>query len=106
MRPCDLGVVGDRGRLGSRVATQAGELGHAVTLRAGRGYWTGTVPDVLIDVSAPEMLPRTAEFCSDHRVPLLNAVSGLSESDRALLTELGRDVPVLKADNLSFGHYL
>jgi 4-hydroxy-tetrahydrodipicolinate reductase len=106
MRPGDLGVVGATGRLGSRIVAQATELGHCVTLRAGRGYWTGGVPDVLIDVSAPAMLPRIVDFCATHRIPLLSAISGLSDSDRRLLTELSRDVPVLRADNLSLGHYL
>jgi 4-hydroxy-tetrahydrodipicolinate reductase len=106
MRRCELGVVGANGRLGSRILAQAAESGHGVTLRAGRGYWTGGVPDVLIDVSAPELLPRIAEFCADQHIPLLSTTSGLGDADRALLAELSRDVWVLRADNLSLGHYL
>jgi len=106
MRPCDLGVVGANGRLGSRVVAQATALGDRVTLRAGRGYWTGGVPDVLIDASAPDLLARTVDFCAVHRIPLLSTISGLSDSDRALLAELSREVLVLRADNLSLGHYL
>ena len=106
MRLCDVGVVGANGRLGSRVVAQATALGHGVTLRAGRGYWTGGVPGVLIDASAPVMLPRIVDFCAKHRVPLVSVISGLTDSDRRLLAEVSRDVAVLRADNLSLGHYL
>jgi len=106
MRLCDVGVVGASGRLGSRIVAQATELGHGVTLRAGRGYWTGGVPGVLIDASAPVALPRIVDFCATHRVPLVSVISGLTDSDRRLLADLSRDVVVLRADNLSLGHYL
>jgi len=106
MRLCDVGVVGASGRLGSRIVAQATELGHGVTLRAGRGYWTGGVPGVLIDASAPVTLPRIVDFCATHRVPLVSVISGLTDSDRRLLADLSRDVVVLRADNLSLGHYL
>jgi 4-hydroxy-tetrahydrodipicolinate reductase len=75
-------------------------------LVAGRNYWRGGVPDVLIDVSVPEMLPRIADFCAQNNVRLVSAVSGLTECDLATLAALGRDVAVLRADNLSLGYYL
>jgi 4-hydroxy-tetrahydrodipicolinate reductase len=106
MPPCELGVVGAGGRLGARIAATASELGHRVTFVAGRNYWRGGIPDVLIDVSVPEMLPRIADFCAQNNVRLLSAVSGLTECDLAMLAALGRDVAVLRADNLSLGHYL
>ncbi len=106
MPPCELGVVGAGGRLGARVAATAGELGLSVTCVAGRGYWRGGIPDVLVDVSVPEMLPRIADFCAQNGVRLLSAVSGLTEYDLGMLAALGRDVAVLRADNLSLGHYL
>jgi 4-hydroxy-tetrahydrodipicolinate reductase len=106
MPPCELGVVGAGGRLGARIAATASELGLNVTFVAGRNYWRGCIPDVLIDVSVPEMLPRIADFCAQNSIRLVSAVSGLTESDLERLAALGRDVAVLRADNLSLGHYL
>lgn len=106
MPPCELGVVGAGGRLGARIVAAAQQQGLDVTLVAGRGYWRGGVPAVLVDSSTPEMLPRIVGFCAQNGVPLLSAVSGLTENDLGMLAALGREVAVLRADNLSVGHYL
>ncbi len=104
--PLTVGVVG-AGRLGGAVLRACREAGVAVTLRAtARGGWTvESVPDVLIDASAPAALPEVASFCVRHRVPLLECVS--HPGGRAgLLRETAEVVPVVEAVNLSFGSYV
>lgn len=101
-----LGVIGAQGRLGSRIASAATDLGVTVTLRGVRGGWTGDVPEVVVDVSAAAALPDVVAYCRKHGVALLSATSGLTAADRGELSELSAGVAVLRADNLSLGNYL
>ena len=101
-----IGVVG-RGRLGSRVLDACARQGRPVVLTASRtaGWRADGVPGVLVDVSGPEAHEEVREYCLRHRVALVECVSNLGPEQWAALEELSRQVPVVRATNLSVGHY-
>ncbi|MFH9657772.1 dihydrodipicolinate reductase C-terminal domain-containing protein [Streptomyces sp. NPDC017248] len=102
-----IGIVG-LGRLGSAVRALCRADGTRVSLTASRrtGWSAEAVPDVLVDASAPEAHPDVLDYCAGHRVPLVACVSNLSNTQWEALKELAGTVPVVRATNLSFGHYL
>ncbi|GAA3097805.1 dihydrodipicolinate reductase C-terminal domain-containing protein [Streptomyces echinatus] len=102
-----IGIVG-LGRLGSALTTVCRADGTRVCLTATRsGGWSAeAVPDVLVDASAPEAHPDVLDYCATHRVALVACVSNLTDTQWKALEELAGTVPVVRATNLSFAHYL
>jgi 4-hydroxy-tetrahydrodipicolinate reductase len=103
----DVGVIGARGRLGSRVVDALDVAGwHLVLSATTDGWFEEGRADVVIDASRPPALPQVVEYCAGSGSGLVEAVSGLSGDDHALLTSLSARVPVVLAPNLAWGHYL
>ncbi|MEU8517616.1 dihydrodipicolinate reductase C-terminal domain-containing protein [Kitasatospora sp. NPDC048722] len=102
-----IGIVG-AGRLGSALRSLCEADGTRVTLTATRrGGWSAdAVPDVLVDASAPDAHPEVLDYCATRRVPLVACVSNLTDAQWRALAELAEAVPVVRATNLAFGHYL
>lgn len=102
-----LGVVG-RGRLGAALLAACRADGTAVSLTASRGggWQADAVPEVIVDASAPEAHDVVLDYCASHRVPLVACVSNLTDAQWKSLAELATVVPVVRATNLSFAHYL
>jgi 4-hydroxy-tetrahydrodipicolinate reductase len=103
----DVGVIGAGGRLGQCVCTLAAEAGCAVTLLGRRQGWeVRSAPRVLIDVSHSSALPEVAAWCEREGVALVEGVSGLTAADHETLRRLGDFVPVVRAANFAFGHFV
>ncbi|MDT9685876.1 dihydrodipicolinate reductase C-terminal domain-containing protein [Streptomyces sp. TRM76323] len=102
-----IGIVG-LGRLGSALRSVCRANGARVTLTASRsdGWSVEAVPEVLVDASAPEAHTEVLAYCAAHRVPLVACVSNLTDTQWKALEELAGAVPVVRATNLSFAHYL
>ncbi|MGK5733590.1 dihydrodipicolinate reductase C-terminal domain-containing protein [Streptomyces sp. URMC 124] len=102
-----VGIVG-LGRLGSALESVCRADGTRISLTASRrGGWSAeAVPDVLVDASAPEAHADVLDYCATHRVPLVACVSNLADTQWKALEELADVVPVVRATNLSFAHYL
>jgi 4-hydroxy-tetrahydrodipicolinate reductase len=107
MSSVSLGVVGDRGRFGSAVVRHAMDSSVPVVLRANRSGWTENArPDVLLDVSSPQGLASSIEYCRRRQVALLVGTSGLSSLDVEQLRDLARDVAVCAVANFSLVHHI
>lgn len=105
MRERALGIVGVTGRLGSRIAAAAEAAGLPVTFTANRTSWqVDSPPAVVIDAGAAAGLDRVVRFCREHGAALVSCVSGLH--DETPLRELAEVVPVVRAANLSIGHWI
>jgi 4-hydroxy-tetrahydrodipicolinate reductase len=103
----DIGIIGAAGRLGQCLCDLAAEEGCNVTLRGGRQGWeVRAVPRVLLDVSHPSALPEVVAWCEEAGVALVEGVSGLTAEHHAALERLSGLVPVVRAANFAFGHFL
>ncbi|WP_410667820.1 dihydrodipicolinate reductase C-terminal domain-containing protein [Amycolatopsis sp. cmx-4-68] len=101
-----IGVAG-LGRLGTAVLDRARRQGLRVVLRASRTGWQAdAVPDVLVDASAPAAGEQVRDYCLRHGVALVECVSDLDARQWSALAELAAVVPVVRATNLTVGHYV
>jgi 4-hydroxy-tetrahydrodipicolinate reductase len=105
--PDGVGVVG-LGRLGRGIMDACARLGQPVVLTVSRtGGWPASeVPSVIIDASAPEAQARVVDYCGRHGVALVECVSNLGQGQWAELDRLAGRVPVVRATNLTVGHYV
>lgn len=105
--------AGDVQVVGAVAAPEAAEQGRDVGELAGvgaLGVAIGPDPmaallgaDVVIDFSAPRALPAVLRAAVRLSVGVVCGTTGLSESDRALLDDAAKMVPVLWAPNMSLG---
>ncbi|MGY0064553.1 dihydrodipicolinate reductase C-terminal domain-containing protein [Streptomyces sp. LZ34] len=102
-----VGVVGATGRLGSRIAAECALRHVPVVMTAHSGAWTAEQPPtVVIDASRGEVLPRTVAYCRDTGASLVACASDIGPDGEPLLAELAGSVTVVRAVNLSLGHWL
>ena len=76
----NIAVFGAKGRVGSRVTDIAKSRGHNV-YRIDRDYSENVleVVDVAINFATANATADVAEFCRQHRCPLVSGVSGLKD---------------------------
>ncbi|GLZ29305.1 4-hydroxy-tetrahydrodipicolinate reductase [Lentzea sp. NBRC 105346] len=101
MREPVIGVVGF-GRLGRAIAAHT----KVIQLDSRSPHEWGEGPEVIVDCAAPEVTHQVIDLCHKLRVPLVECVSNLWPGHVERLTELARDVPVVRATNLAVGNYL
>ena len=102
-----LGIVGASGAMGRQIEAISKAFRADIVLRADRRRWTvREKPNVIVDVSRPQALPRVIEYCVSNEVALVEGTSALDEAAIQNLRKLGEKVPVIRASNFSFGHYL
>ena len=96
---------GRMGHLMERTAlAQGDQLGGIVDVgNLGDLETIGRVADVVIDFSAPAALPAVARYVRQTGTPLLSGVTGLSEAELEIFTDLGRCAPVIHSANYSLG---
>lgn len=63
-------------------------------------------PDLVIDFSLPASLPELVAFAKKYNVPVVSGTTGYSDAEKKQLKELGSQIPVFWAANMSFGVYL
>ena len=109
-----LAVFGG-GRMGRQVAERAESAGFhllgLVTRQSNGGDWTevrqlgdlAETPDVVIDFSLPGGTAIAADWCAEHRVPLVSGTTGLSEDDEAALERASAHTAVLWSSNFGLG---
>ncbi|MEN3610096.1 dihydrodipicolinate reductase C-terminal domain-containing protein [Plantactinospora sp. ZYX-F-223] len=105
--PLRLGVVGATGRLGSRIVAECGRRDVPVGFAATRDHWPdGADVTVVVDASRGHVLPRSAQLCRRAGAALVVCASDLTADAGAIMANLAREVPVVRAVNLSVGHWL
>ncbi|WP_405425942.1 dihydrodipicolinate reductase C-terminal domain-containing protein [Micromonospora sp. NBC_00617] len=101
------GVVGATGRFGAALCSALESAGVSIGLRASRAGWTVVEPPtVVFDVSGPECFDRTVRLCRQWSAALVYAVSAVPDAHADRLRQLGRELPVVRATNLSIGHWI
>ena len=96
------------GRMGHMIESLALSAGHTVEKvidieNTGELQTVGKVADVVIDFSAPAMLPLLADCIKRTGMPLLSGTTGYTADDLALFNSLGAYAPVLHSANYSVG---
>lgn len=96
---------GRMGHLIERTALAEGDqLGGVVDVgNIGDLETIGRVADVAVDFSAPAALPAVARYVRQTGTPLLSGVTGLSEAELNVFSDLGRYAPVIHSANYSLG---
>lgn len=62
--------------------------------------------NVAIDFSSPKGLEERLNFCEERNLPLVLAVTGLSEADEDSVRKSAQKIPIVEASNLSVGVYV
>ncbi len=103
-----VGLVGASGRLGTAIAQALADAGTPVVPGFGRSDdWSAApVPGVLIDAATADACARTADYCRAHGIRLISCASALDEESVELIALAAREIPVVRATNLSLGHWL
>ena len=96
------------GKLGRGVIEACEREGGLVLLTASRagGWRVDGVPEVIVDASGPSAHEDVVRYCRDHGTALIECVSNLAPEQLAALATLAELVPVVRATNLTLGHYL
>ena len=64
------------------------------------------IPDVIIDFSHPDYLPKLLELINEFNCPVVVGTTNYSNEKIAQLKEISKDIPVLMSANFSIGIYL
>lgn len=123
--PYKLGINGACGRMGRRIAALAqsdpefdvvlalessghpkigadvGEVAGIGKIGVTVGSSVGPHPDVLIDFSTPEGLMSILGECSERRIPIVVATTGLSDKQRDEVLSAAQTTPVVFAPSMS-----
>ena len=87
----------DHPRLGQDAGVVAGVSPLGVSLKSS----LETPADVMIDFSHPSATDKVIELCRIHRMSLVFATTGISPEQEKALVELSRQVPIVRAPNMS-----
>ena len=63
-------------------------------------------PDIVIDFSLPQAFDSLKNFIKKHNSCLVSGTTGLRETQKKQLEEMGKKVPVFWSANMSFGIYI
>ena len=101
-------LITGHGRMGKLIETTAAAQGHTVAAVISRANASelitlGKVADVIIDFSAPALIPILCTYARRTGTPLLSGTTGLTDEAMELLRQTGEAVPVIHSGNYSTG---
>ncbi|MCD6551034.1 4-hydroxy-tetrahydrodipicolinate reductase [Thermotoga sp.] len=98
------GIVGYSGRMGQEIQKVFSEKGHELVLRVDvNSEEIKDSPDVIVDFSSPDALPKTVELSRTYKSALVLGTTALKEEHFEMLKDLSKEVPVVQAYNFSIG---
>lgn len=59
--------------------------------------------DVVIDFSNPQVLKSLLSYCTSHKIPVVIATTGHSETQLAEITAASHKIPIFRSGNMSLG---
>jgi 4-hydroxy-tetrahydrodipicolinate reductase len=84
-----------------RVGQDAGVIAGVSPIGVPLGGRLEATPDVVIDFSVPTAAEAIARTCSERKLPLVVATTGLSDTQQQMLREAARSIPVLWSPSMS-----
>lgn len=98
------GLFGSKGRLGREVVNVFSEKKHDLVFEYNiEGVSEKTKPELLIDCSLPEVFDKSLQKALDNSVPLIIAVTGLSNEQVEKLKFASEKIPIVQSFNFSLG---
>jgi 4-hydroxy-tetrahydrodipicolinate reductase len=94
-------IFGGGGHFGQQITESLRNLAHEVVVTVRSLDSSGQLPNIVIDVSSPEALDRSAERALSANCPLIYGTSGLPPEGRLRLAKLSESLPVVIAENFS-----
>lgn len=102
-----IGIVGYSGKLGCSLLNHLNSDEFDIVLKANSSKWEVMgKPDVLINISNATSFNSVLNYCLDQKVAFIEGTSGLDETCTKALTDASKQIPVLRAENFSYGHFL
>jgi len=105
----DIAVIGD-GKMGELILKVAKNQGIKVvgvvgqkTCSLGSPYELKTLPNCIVDFSAPILTKLAIDFCYQHKIPLVVGTTGLDDQIIQKIKDLSTIVPVIYSSNFSIG---
>jgi 4-hydroxy-tetrahydrodipicolinate reductase len=98
------GVFGSTGRLGKEVVNVFSEKKHELVFEYNlEGSTDKSNPEVLVDCSLPNVFEISLSNALEFSIPIVVAVTGLSENQLTKLKEASEKIPVVQSYNFSIG---
>jgi 4-hydroxy-tetrahydrodipicolinate reductase len=85
----------------SRLGQDAGMIAGVSTIGVPLDGRLEATPDVVIDFSVPAAAEAITRTCSERKLPLVVATTGLTEAQQQMLREASRSIPVLWSPSMS-----
>jgi len=104
--PVRVLLVGSKGRMGQAIAAAAKTSGVEITAGLDLGDDLAKpigACDVVIDFSNPSATDALRRACCDSKKPAVIGTTGHSQTERDLIEEMARSVPVVFSPNFSVG---
>lgn len=101
-------LITGHGRMGKLIESTAAGMGHTVvgiisSKNATELAELGKIADIIVDFSAPALIPALCEYAVRTNTALLTGTTGLTDEAMALLRQAGKTVPVIHSGNYSTG---
>jgi 4-hydroxy-tetrahydrodipicolinate reductase len=104
MKKFKYGIIGASGKMGKEIESVFSEYENQCVLKYDLdGESKSKQPELLIDFSLPEVLPKTIEYVKSFNVPLIIGTTGVSSQQINELKELSRQVSIVQSYNFSIG---
>ena len=98
------GIIGASGKMGREIQHVFSESKHECVFKFDvDGEQLKENPELLIDFSLPDVLPKTIDYVKSFNIPLIIGTTGLSTEQLESIKELSKTVPVVQSYNFSIG---
>jgi 4-hydroxy-tetrahydrodipicolinate reductase len=103
----EIGIIGNTGKVGCSLLNNLDKKEFDIVLKANSKKWEmNKTPTIIINVSSATSFNKVLGFCLDHQIALIEGTSGLNDECIDQLHTAAKYIPVLRAENFSFGHFL
>lgn len=95
-------LVGAKGKMGVLLHEKLKDNFEIIAIEKQDNIWQFEA-DLVVDFGSAESSVQSAEFCLQHKTPLIVGSTGQSKSQLEMILKVGKVAPVMKASNFSFG---
>ncbi len=102
-----IGIIGYTGKLGTSLISHLNKEEFEIVLKANSKKWeVQDMPEMIINVSSASSIEQVTTYCLTHNISLIEGTSGLDDKCLKKIETAASSIPVLRAENFSYGHFL